>query len=151
MLVISCSQQNDSSQIKLVQRIDSLQQQVNQLKPGFGDIMGQIQIHHAKLWFAGSAENWELTDFELHEIDENIEKIKQLYPDDPITGDLSRLDQPLDSLTAAMKAQDVELFKQQYHMLTHTCNNCHNDNGYEFNVIKTPEHPPVSNQEFNPS
>lgn len=151
MLVISCGQNNDGSSTKLVQRIDSLQQQINQLKPGFGDIMGQIQVHHAKLWFAGSAGNWDLTDFELNEIDENIEKIEQLYPDDPRTGDLSRLDPVLDSLTAAVKSQNVELFKKRYHLLTHTCNNCHNDNGYEFNVIKTPERPPVSNQIFNPS
>jgi hypothetical protein len=30
--------------------------------------MSSIQVHHAKLWFAGQNQNWELADFEMHEI-----------------------------------------------------------------------------------
>ena len=29
-------------------------------KPGLGDIMGAIQMRHAKLWFAGKSLNWQL-------------------------------------------------------------------------------------------
>ena len=33
--------------------------------PGLGDFMGQIQMRHAKLWFAGKAKNWQLAAYEL--------------------------------------------------------------------------------------
>ncbi len=45
-------------------------------KPGLGDLMSGIQVHHAKLWFAGQNENWKLAEFELHEIDEGVDDIR---------------------------------------------------------------------------
>lgn len=38
--------------------------------------MSGIHAHHSKLWFAGQYENWKLTDFEVHEIMEAIEDIR---------------------------------------------------------------------------
>mgnify|MGYP001792296011 CR=1 FL=1 len=42
----------------LQQKVDSLQQQLAKTyKPGFGEFMSGIQIHHAKLWFDGKNQN----------------------------------------------------------------------------------------------
>lgn len=148
MLVYSCSDSEKNLDNSLSNRIKTLQKQVDELKPGFGEIMGGIQLHHAKLWFAGVNKNWALSDFELHEIEENVEKIRQLYPDDKRTVDLTTIDSELDSLAAAIKAKRVDKFKDSFSLLTKRCNDCHQKNGYAFNKIIIPDHPPVPNQEF---
>jgi len=148
MLIFSCGQSEKDSDDALSGRVKSLQKQVDQLKPGFGDVMLGIQTHHAKLWFAGINKNWELADFELGEIEENIEKIETLYPNDDRTKDLSLLDPKLNSLAAAINAKQVDKFKKEFSTLTNTCNDCHQKNGVAFNVITIPDHPPVPNQKF---
>jgi len=147
MVISSCSEKDDDQ--ALAQKVKSLQERVNELKPGFGDVMVGIQTHHAKLWFAGINQNWELADFELHEIEENVEKIKNLYPEDERTKDLSTLDPALDSLSIAIEEKKVERFRNSFSFLTNSCNNCHQKNGYAFNVITIPDHPPVPNQKFD--
>src|ERR1051325_4633740 len=73
-LFFSCnSSQKDLK--KLEARVDSLQK--NAYKPGFGEFMSNIQVHHGKLWFAGQNRNWKLADFEIHEILENIGDIEK--------------------------------------------------------------------------
>jgi len=148
MLIFSCGQSEKDSDDALSGRVKSLQKQVDQLKPGFGDVMLGIQTHHAKLWFAGINKNWELADFELGEIEENIEKIEALYPNDDRTKDLSLLDPKLDSLATTINAREVDKFKNEFSTLTNTCNDCHQKNGVAFNVITIPDHPPVPNQKF---
>jgi hypothetical protein len=41
--------------------------------PGLGEIMSLQQMRHAKLWFAGQAENWELADYEIDELGEGFD------------------------------------------------------------------------------
>ncbi|HXB30429.1 MAG TPA: hypothetical protein VNW49_11450, partial [Puia sp.] len=56
----SCSQ-NENQTNHLQAQIDSLQKQLkNNYTPGFGELMSNIQLHHAKLWFAGDNRNWAL-------------------------------------------------------------------------------------------
>lgn len=74
--LLSCNQKAGDLQT-LQNRIDSLELNIGEAyKPGFGDFMGTIQLHHNKLWFAGQNQNWELADFEIHEIIEAIDDIK---------------------------------------------------------------------------
>jgi hypothetical protein len=79
----SCS--NQSSDIQALQRkVDSLQLKIdNAYKPGLGEFMSQIQVHHAKLWFAGKNQNWELADFEIGEIEEALNDIPVFCSDRP--------------------------------------------------------------------
>ncbi|MBS1636979.1 MAG: hypothetical protein JST26_13765 [Bacteroidetes bacterium] len=42
-------------------------------------------------------------------------------------------------------------FKNHFETLTNTCNNCHRATSHGFNVIKIPNSPPFSNQEFKVS
>ncbi|MBS1528953.1 MAG: hypothetical protein JSU01_01490, partial [Bacteroidetes bacterium] len=80
-VLASCGQGNDA---QLQTKIDSLQQKVNKAyRPGLGEFMLGIQEHHAKLWFAATNRNWELADFEVHEIGETLDDIKQYCTDRP--------------------------------------------------------------------
>ena len=40
-----------------------------------------MQVHHAKLWFAGHANNWALAGYELKKIKETIEEVKETIVD----------------------------------------------------------------------
>src|SRR5437588_7093357 len=80
---VSCNSQTDKSD-KLQVQVDSLQKKLSATyKPGLGEFMLGIQEHHAKLWFAGINNNWELADFEVHEIGETLDDIKQYCTDRP--------------------------------------------------------------------
>jgi hypothetical protein len=130
-------------------RIDSLEHKLsNSYKPGFGDFMGRIQVHHSKLWFAGKNQNWKLADFEIHEITEAFEDIKKYQGDRKEAKTIDMINPALDSLSIAIKYENPILFRSSYILLTNTCNSCHRANDLEFNVVKIPETPPFSNQDF---
>jgi len=133
----------------LQQRVDSLEAKIaDSYKPGFGEFMSSIQVHHAKLWFAGQNENWKLADFEINEIKESIDGIKQYCTDRPESKVIGMIDNPIDSLDAAIQQKNALLFKSGFVLLTATCNSCHRETNHEFNVIKIPDTPPFSNQLF---
>lgn len=130
-------------------QIDSLKTTINNAyKPGLGEFMSEIQVHHEKLWFAGTAQNWRLADFEIHEIMEAVDDIKIYAPDRPETKSIDMLQPAIDSLNKSIKQKDLLLFKQKFIVLTNTCNNCHTAVNYNFNKIKIPDTPPFSNQVF---
>jgi hypothetical protein len=145
----ACNQDHNSKQLQ--GQIDSLQKKLNNLyKPGFGDLMGSIQIHHAKLWFAGSNNNWELADFEIHEIEEALEDIQKFNSDRSETKAIGMINPAMDSVSSAIKQKSPEQFRSNYILLTNTCNNCHKATEHAFNVVTIPSNPPVSNQSFKP-
>jgi hypothetical protein len=123
---------------------------VDGYSPGLGDYMLKMQIRHSKLWFAGINENWELADFQLHEIEELLEDIEKFKSGKEEVKLISMIEAPLDSVDAAVEAKDLETFKSAYQNLTVTCNNCHVASKHSFNVVKVPETPIFSNQEFRP-
>ena len=148
-LLISCNQQPSANEQILQQRIDSLQQQLkNTYKPGLGEFMLDIQIHHAKLWFAGNAQNWELANFEMEEIEETKGDIQQFCADRPEVKSLAMINTPIDSVKQAIQTKNGLMFTRSFTLLTNTCNNCHLATQHGFNVIKIPDVPPVSNQKF---
>ncbi|WP_299399190.1 hypothetical protein [uncultured Gelidibacter sp.] len=146
----SCNQQPDNTK-HLEERIDNLEQQLaDTYKPGFGDIMGSIQTHHAKLWFAGQNENWDLADFEVHELEEAIEDIQKFQSERKETQMIGMMLPPLDSITKSIEQKNAALFKSSYTSLTNACNQCHKAAEMEFNVVTIPETSPFSNQDFKP-
>lgn len=112
--------------------------------------MSGIQVHHAKLWFAGKAGNWGLADFETKEIGETIDDINLYCTDRPEVASLPMITPPLDSIDAAIHNKSIEQFKRGFVLLTNTCNNCHRATKHEFNVIQIPLTPPFTNQVFEP-
>jgi hypothetical protein len=122
--------------------------------PGIEQFMTVIQTEHTKLWFAGSARNWELAAYQLGEIKEIMSDVEDLYPkfkdlplgkmlDDVITGPIAETEKALD-------AKDFAKFSAGYGKLTDACNTCHQATGNGFIVIQRPSGQAFPNQDFRP-
>lgn len=150
LMGLSCNQPSISN-LALQKKIDSLQTEIsNAYKPGLGEFMSQIQVHHAKLWFAGKEGNWQLANFEIGEIREALDDIPKYCADRPEVKSIGMIMPSMDSLSNAVKEKDESKFKNGFILLTATCNDCHKATNHGFNVIKIPEVPPVTNQFFKP-
>jgi hypothetical protein len=122
--------------------------------PGLGEIMSLQQMRHSKLWFAGSAGNWPLADYELDELKEGFDDERKLFP----THDGVRLTPLLEviektampDLAKAVAAQDAAKFADAFDALTAACNGCHQGARHGFIVIQRPTSLPYSNQSFAP-
>ena len=148
LLFIGCAQPVDQTPI-LNTRIDSLEKKLAETyKPGLGEFMSSIQVHHAKLWFAGTNENWKLADFEINEIKESIDDIMKFQSERKETEQLHIVNPALDSITISIQLKNEAKFKSGFVFLTKTCNNCHQSTDHGFNMIKIPDAPPFSNQSF---
>ena len=146
--LFACNPQ--TNEMKALQnRVDSLEIKLaNNYKPGLGDFMGGLQKHHSKLWFAGQNQNWELADFEIHELEEAIEDIEAYHKGRKEIEQIDMIKPALEGVEAAIDQKDPIAFTTGYNILTNTCNACHQAADHGFIVIKTPESPPFSNQEF---
>jgi len=147
--LLACNQQMHDGGQDLQHQIDSLRNKIaHAYSPGVGEFMSSIQMHHAKLWFAGKNENWELANFEMEEIQESLDDIQQYCADSPSIKPLPMIFPPLDSLKRAISEKNIFMFKTSFNLLTNTCNNCHMAANHAFNVIRIPDIPPVTNQVF---
>lgn len=150
VLFISCSD-NSEKITRLQNQIDSIKLGINNTyQSGLGEFMINIQIHHAKLWFAGINKNWELADFEIQETEELLEDIQKYQSHREEIKTLPIIFAPLDSVKSSIKSKNLVKFKQSYTLLTETCNACHEAANNGFNKIKIPDSPPFSNQIFKP-
>jgi len=150
LIIISCNQQRNEVQ-QLQKRIDSLQKELAEVyRPGLGEFMSGIQLHHAKLWFAGQNKNWQLADFEVHEIDEALKDIQKFCGDRVEVKAIGMINPVMDSVNYAIRKKDPQLFKNSFILLTNACNNCHKETNHEFNVVTVPTDFQVVNQEFKP-
>ena len=134
---------NSSSKIS-----DSTLIQKKAYKPGLGEYMLGLQMHHAKLWFAGINSNWKLADYEIGEMKELVDGAREFETERPEIKSLSVIYPALDSVSKTLKKEDIIAFKESFKLLTNTCNDCHHSNHFEFNVITIPTAPPVTNQDF---
>ena len=116
--------------------------------PGFGELMGGIQVHHAKLWFAGTNDNWKLAQFEIHELNELLEDLHKYQSERKETKLLSMLEPAIEKLNSSISRKRESDFVQNYKYLTRLCNDCHKETQYEYIKIKIPAKPPVGNQEY---
>jgi hypothetical protein len=145
----SCKQ--SSSNTALQKKVDSLQIAVNNsYKPGLGEFMSEIQVHHAKLWFAGKYQNWELANFEVGEIQEALNDIPKYCSDRPEVKSLGMIMPVMYNLSNAIKEKNEAKFDSSFTVLTATCNDCHKATNHGFNLIKIPDAVPVPNQVFKP-
>lgn len=149
--LLACNQSADRTK-KLQDTVDSLQKELQQTyKPGLGEFMSGIQVHHAKLWFAAINNNWPLADFEVHEIKEALDDIRQYCKDRPEIKALEMIDAPLDSVVNSIGQRDINSFKSNFVSLTGSCNKCHQATEHGFNIVVIPSAPPVVNQDFKPA
>jgi hypothetical protein len=151
IIIFSISACNRSSETKrtLQARIDSLEKKLaDTYKPGFGEFMSSIQVHHAKLWFAGQNKNWKLAEFEVHEIIETVDAVQRYQAEREESKKVNMLSSSLDSMSLAIQQQNLSSFNHNFVLLTNTCNNCHRATNFGFNIVKIPDTPPFNNQIF---
>jgi hypothetical protein len=150
LIFAACSNHKDSTQILQNQR-DSLQHKLDDsYKPGFGEFMTSIQMHHAKLWFAGQNKNWKLADFEVHEIEEALDNIRKFNNDRIEAKSINMINPAMDSIDSSIQRKNIKSFTSSFNLLTNTCNNCHKTTEHEFNIVTIPSSLPVVNQSFKP-
>lgn len=122
--------------------------------PGLGEIMAQTAVRHAKLWYAGQAQNWDLAAYEVDELHEGFEDAAKFHPthkqiQQPIPALITQhMDQPLKDLEKAIKTKNLPAFNQHFDELTVGCNACHQVSAFGFNRVTRPTHNPFSNQAF---
>jgi hypothetical protein len=109
------------------------------------DLMTRLQLQHAKLWFAGKLSNWGLANYEIQQIDANLEATSRLLAD-PSQAD--RAKEQIGAVRQALQSKDVAAFITSYGALTNECNGCHRSSGYPGIVMQIPLALPVPNQLF---
>ena len=147
ILLASC---NSNEPVKTSSAInsDSLHKMMEQYAPGLGEIMGGIQTHHAKLWYAGINDNWKLAQYEADELKERFEQARTIESSRPEVKMIPMMYPAIDSINDAISHKNLVQFKSGFQLLTASCNSCHSANNFEFNIITIPTAPPVSNQDF---
>lgn len=121
--------------------------------PGLGEFMNAIQVHHAKLWFAGKSKNWQLATYELDELKEAFKDAAECQPEfkgKPIAKIIEPMTAvPVAQLEKAIEAKDSARFVRSYDGLSHACTACHQANDHGFIMIQRPTFPPLTNQRFS--
>ena len=165
LLVAGC---NVSDTNKRERQVAELQAQIDALKaakpaaaapaPELGAQMLELQIRHARLWPAGQARNWVLTQFQLAELRESFagivetngehaalqpQKLSEVLP--------AMVDPALEQMQAAVDARDGAKFDAAYDALSASCNACHAAAGHGFLVIQRPLTPMLDNLKAEPA
>jgi hypothetical protein len=116
--------------------------------PRLGDIMVATQLRHFKLWYAGRVKNWGLANYELVQIRASFEDVRMLSPNIPVP-DMTTMTQPADEVGSAIEAKDSAKFASAFGRLTSACNNCHQEAGFGFIVIREPRMSPIQTSPFS--
>jgi hypothetical protein len=116
--------------------------------------MTATQLRHAKLWFAGKANNWDLAAYEIDEIMEGLEDAEKQFPtlDGIPVADMikANIDPAVEELRKAVGARSSAKFAAAFDKLTGACNTCHTGANKPFIRIQRPTSSPLSNQNFAP-
>ena len=122
--------------------------------PGLGEFMTATQLRHAKLWFAGKANNWDLAAYEIDEITEGLEDAEKQFPTHdgiPVANMIkANIDPAIEELRKAVGAKSSPKFAVAFDKLTSACNTCHTGANKQFIRIQRPTSSPLSNQNFAP-
>jgi hypothetical protein len=143
-----CNGHSEADQ-NLQLQIDSfLTQLENPYKPGMGELMSNIELHHSKLWFAGENKNWPLAEYNESLIQSAFRKILLYHGDKPEAKAALMIFPSMDSISNAIREKNKRSFERSFFLMTLTCNNCHSVTNRPFNVIIIPKFPPVTDQDF---
>lgn len=146
-----CSHHHNEQNLE--NEIIELKKNIEAIKPGLGEIMSTIHMHHAKLYFSSMAENWELSAYQLDEIKEGLDQATELHDQFvKVKSSLKNLKQmtntSLDEVDSAIKSKSKIKFLSGFKHLTESCNQCHSAAGLSFIVVQTPSAQMFSNQKF---
>jgi hypothetical protein len=120
--------------------------------PGLGEFMTATQLRHAKLWFAGKENNWDLAAYEIDEIAEGLDAAEKLFPNHdgvPVADMIkANIDPAVEELRKAVGAKSSTKFAAAFDKLTGACNACHTGANKPFIRIQRPTSSPSSNHYF---
>lgn len=124
-------------------------------RPGLGDLMTMtVQPRHLKIGLAGQQRNWTYAAYEVHELEEALERVAKVWPkwrDVDVAGLIKgSTENAIEVLEEAIKAKDVARFDEAYGKLTAACNACHQSSAVGFIAIQPPRSSPFTNQDFRP-
>ena len=126
----------------------NLEQRLKQLEaaaPSPGLFMSAVQLHFAKLYFAGEARNWDLALFERGEILEHLAVVAALRPGEGAASIVGIMDAFKNTQMVALKdaiaMKDRGLFREAYREALGMCNTCHQSSGRPFISITIPTNP----------
>ena len=126
--------------------------------PELGQQMLELQIRHARLWQAGEAKNWMLTQFQLAELRESLDAVVELNGDHAALQPQrlaevlpAMLNPPLKQMQEAVDAQDLGKFELAYDAVSTACSACHAAADHGFLVIQRPQTPLLDNLRSAPS
>ena len=122
--------------------------------PGLVEFMMHVQSHHAKLWLAGNARNWDLADYQLDELKELLEDIAKRVPEYkgvPVGKMIEASTMPpINDIEGAITARNSARFATGFDRLTTACNSCHEAANRGFIIIQRPAVSAYPNQSFVP-
>lgn len=113
--------------------------------PKIGEIMALQQMRHIKLWFAGSAGNWPLADYEIGELKEGFDDVNKQLGGDTVE---KAVGAQIAALEKAIEAKDRAAFSDAFGQLSAGCNSCHRALDHAFIVIQRPIALPYTDQAF---
>ena len=131
----------------------------NHQQPGHEDVelaepMSRLHYYSQKLGFAIQAENEQLADFYLHEMEELNEDVQKTVPEyegHPIAELMKGMFEPaLEAQEAALASGDWSQARRSYSDMIQTCNSCHIVTDHGFIRITPAEGVPPFNQDFSP-
>lgn len=120
--------------------------------PELGQQMLELQLRHARLWQAGEAGNWLLTQFQVAELREAFSGVVEqngdhaaLQPQRLAAVLPAMVDPAMEQLQAAVDARDKGKFEAAYDALSSACTTCHAASSHGFLVIQRPVTPILDN------
>ncbi|SRR5713226_145943 len=151
----SLAEKNDRNVATLQDSLKRVQAELATAKesaPGLGEYMTTMQLHMAKLWFAAAAQNWDLAQYEVGELDETAEGAQALHTVKNGV-DISKVlgsvrETQIAGMIDSIKRKNQTDFQKAYDETLSACNGCHESAGYKFINIVRPTSPPVSNQKW---
>ncbi len=116
-------------------------------------IMGRMQVYANKLWFAGDAENWELSAFYIEEIEEAMEEIEESNAEENGVNLSQAVKEwgltPIKNLEKTVESKDKKQFILEYDNLTINCSGCHTTTKHSYIRIIRPTSPIFTNQKYS--
>lgn len=132
------------------------QQQPQAYRPGLGDLMtATVQPRHIKIALAGRAKNWPLAKYELHQLEEALQRVVQVWPKWkglPLGGMVDAVTKgPMTTVAEAIEAKDAGKFAAAFPQLTEGCNACHQAANVGVVSIIAPDASSFPDQDFRPA
>ncbi len=157
LALTNCVSKGEVDKFKALDKKDEAHDKLLELhKPSMAMLMTEIQVHHARLWFAGQAGNWLLAEHQLKDLQAAFEKAGFIYDKwEDVPKPLSTLiplvtRNEISRISEAVRAGNRTEFTASFERLTKDCNTCHRATDREFIVIQKPTAPGDTNLNYDP-